>query len=106
MKASSFWDVTVPRVLSIYANLIFLLLWVGFIVALLSNPGWLDLLWNWVQALPVVPRVIVWLVFLPITVGLWIWESSWPAFGRILGLTGIIAWTLTAASSLYRAFKH
>jgi hypothetical protein len=91
--------------MSIYANLIFVLLWVGFIIALVVNREWLDLLWSWVGALPLVLRIIVWLVFLPIMVGLWIWESSWSTFPRLLGLIGIIAWTLTALSSLVKAYK-
>jgi len=105
MKNSSFWDVTVPRAMSIYANVIFVVLWVGFVVALASNREWLDMLWNWAQALPLTPKIIIWLVFLPIMVGLWIWEASWPALGRLVGFAGIVAWTLVAVSSLYRAFR-
>ena len=81
MKESSFWNVTVPRTMSIYANAIFLMLWVGLIFALVVNRQWLDELWDWVQAMPTVPRVIVWVIFLPILVGLWIWDSSWPLLG-------------------------
>ena len=102
MKDSSFWDVTVPRVLSTYAIMIFAMLWFGFALALILNREWLDLLWNWVQALPTVVEVIVWVVFLPITVGLWIWESSWSVFVRLLGFAGIVGWTLLAVSSFRR----
>ena len=105
MRDSSFWNVIVPRTVGTYANLIFLVLWVGFITALVVNREWLDVLWNWTQALPMVPRIIVWVLFLPIMVGLWIWESSWPALVHLVGFTCIVAWTLLAMSSLYRAFK-
>ena len=105
MRASPFWNVTVPRAMTIYANVIFVMLWVGFIIALVMNRGWLDVLWNWVQALPVVPKIIVWMIFLPVMVGLWIWESSWPAFGRLAGFTGIVAWTLVAVANLFRVFR-
>ena len=105
MKDSSFWNVTVPRVLSTYAIVIFAMLWVGFAIALLMNREWLDLLWNWVRALPTVVEIIVWVLFLPITVGLWIWESSWPALGRLLGFAGIVVWTLLAVSSFLRAVR-
>jgi hypothetical protein len=54
MKGSSFWDVTVPSALSTYAILVFALLWAGFAIALTVDREWLDLLWNWVQALPAV----------------------------------------------------
>jgi hypothetical protein len=106
MKNSIFWDVTVPRVMNIYANVIFALLWVGFIAALIVNKEWLDTLWDWVQALPWLPRIIIWLVFLPVMVGLWIWESPWTIAGKLVGLAGIIAWTIIAVVNIYRAFNN
>ena len=105
MKDSSFWSITVPRVLSAYAIVIFVVLWVGFVITLVVNPEWLDLLWNWVRALPSAAEIIVWVLFLPIMVGLWIWESSWPALGNLLGFAGIIGWTLLAVSSFLRAVR-
>ena len=105
MRASTFWDVTVPRAMTIYANVIFVVLWVSFFIALVVNREWLDMLWNWTQALNLVPKIIVWMVFLPIMVGLWIWESSWPALGRWVGFAGIVTWTLMAVSNLFRVFR-
>jgi hypothetical protein len=105
MKNSTFWDVTVPRVMSIYANAIFVILWVGFIIALIVDRAWLGQLWDWAQALPLVPKIIVWAVFLPVLVGLWIWQSSWSTFGQLLGLAGIIAWTLVAVYNLVKAYR-
>jgi hypothetical protein len=102
MSNSTFWDVTVPRVMSTYAVLIFVILWIGFAVALIVNREWMDLLWNWVQAMPIVVKIIVWVLFLPILVGLWIWESSWSNFAQLLGFAGIVGWTLLAASSFIR----
>ena len=105
MRDSTFWDITVPRIMTIYANVIFLILWVGFVIALVVNREWLDVLWNWVQALPLVPKIIVWMVFLPVMVGLWIWESSWSALGNLLGFAGIVGWTLVAVWNLFRVFR-
>ncbi|MFC1936365.1 hypothetical protein ACFLYP_01720 [Chloroflexota bacterium] len=105
MNESTFWDVTVPRVLGTYANVIFLVLWVGFITSLVVNREWMDVLWNWVQALSLVPRIMVWVLFLPIMVGLWIWESTWPVLGRLVGFAGIIGWTLLAVYGLIRDFR-
>jgi hypothetical protein len=105
MRDSSFWSVTVPRVLSTYAIVIFAMLWVGFAIALVVNREWLDLLWNWVRALPSVAEIIVWVLFLPIMAGLWIWESSWPALVRLLAFAGIVVWTLLAVSSFLRAVR-
>ena len=105
MRDASVWSVAVSRAMSIYANLVFVVLWVGFVIALLVNPVWLDILWDSAQGLPPLPRIVVWVLFLPIMVGLWTWESSWPALVRLLGFAGIAAWTLLAASSLYKAFR-
>ncbi|HSR31122.1 MAG TPA: hypothetical protein VLY63_11200 [Anaerolineae bacterium] len=105
MRDSSFWSDTVTRVLGTYAIVIFVVLWVGFAIALVLNREWLDLLWNWVRALPSVAEIIVWVFFLPIMVGLWIWESSWPALVSLLALVGIIIWTLLAVSSFLRAVR-
>jgi hypothetical protein len=55
--------------------------------------------------LPPVAEIIVWVVFLPIVVGLWIWESSWPALARLLAFAGIVGWTLLAVSSFVRAVR-
>jgi hypothetical protein len=104
MKDTSFWSAAVSRLLSTYAILIFAVLWVGFAVALVVNREWLDLLWHWVLALPTFARVIVWLVLLPIMVGLWIWESTWSAFVSLLAFAGMIVWTLLAVSSFWRTF--
>jgi len=105
MRDSSFWSVAVSRVLSTYAIVIFAMLWVGFAIALVVNREWLDLLWNWVRALPSVAEIIVWVLFIPIMVGLWIWESSWPALVRLLAFAGIVVWTLLAVSSFLRAVR-
>ena len=105
MSNSSFWDITVPRVMGTYANVVFAILWVGFAVALIWNPKGLDLLWNWVRGLPLALEIIVWVLFLPITVALWIWESSWHILFRLLGFAGIVGWTALAAYSLIRDWK-
>ena len=91
--------------MSTYANAIFLVLWIGFITALVVNVERLDGFWNWVQALPMVLRIIAWVLFLPIMVGLWIWESDWTVLGRLVGFSGIVAWTLLALYGLIRNFR-
>ena len=105
MKESSYWDVIVPRVLSTFAVVIFAVLWLGFAFALIVNREWLDFLWNWVQTLPTAAEIIVWVVFLPITVGLWIWESPWSDLVRLLAFAGVGGWTLLAVSSFVRAWR-
>jgi len=105
MRDSSFWSGVATRVLSTYAIVIFAVLWIGLVVALVVNPEWLDSLWNWVRGLPTAVEIIVWVLLLPIMVGLWIWESSWALILRLLGLAGIVGWTLLAVRSFIQAVK-
>jgi hypothetical protein len=105
MSDSSFWSITVPRVLSSYAVLTFAVLWIGFAIALLVNPEWLDLLWNWAQTLPSVVKVLAWVFVTPIMTVLWIWQSSWTTIVRTLAFAGIVGWTSLAVSSFVRAFR-
>jgi hypothetical protein len=106
MSDSSFWSVAATRVLSIYAIAIFAILWVGFAIALVVNPEWLDLLWNWVRGLPLLVEIIVWVAFLPIVVGLWIWQSSWPMLVRLLAAAGIVGWTMVAVVNFRRVVRE
>jgi hypothetical protein len=84
---------------------IFAILWIRFAISLAVNREWLDLLWNWVRALPYVTEIVVWVLFLPLMVGLWIWESSWPALVNLLAVAGIVVWTLLAVYSLLREVR-
>ena len=105
MKASTFWDETVPRLMSTYAGFVFAMLWIGFIAAVLVNRQWLDQLWHRVQGLPIVPRTVIWVVLTPVMTLLWVWQSSWSPLGRAAGFAGVILWTLVAVSSLVKAFR-
>jgi hypothetical protein len=55
---------------------VFLILWLAFMAALIVDPGALDSVWQWLTGLPLVLQVVLWVLFLPLTVGLWIWESD------------------------------
>jgi len=105
MKNSLFWSDVVTRVLSTYVVVIFAMWWSGFIVAMVVNLEWLDLVWYWVRGLPLVAQITVWVLFLPGMVGLWIWESSYPALIRLLAFGGIVGWTALAVSSFLRAVR-
>lgn len=105
MRETSFWNDLFSKSLTIYTSIIFMVLWVGFVIALVVNREWLDEIWTWTQALPLILKFIVWVMFLPIMVGLWIWESSWPALGRLVGSVGIVAWTFLAIYSVYKYFR-
>jgi hypothetical protein len=39
-------------------------------------------------------QIPVWILFLPVMVGLWIWESGWPLIVRVGLIVGIAGWNL------------
>jgi hypothetical protein len=39
-------------------------------------------------------QAVVWLLFLPVAAGLWIWETTWPMLLRLLLIAGIAGWNL------------
>jgi hypothetical protein len=53
-----------------------LLLWVTFLATLVFSRGTLDSVWHWLVALPLVGQIVLWVLFLPVVAGLWIWESG------------------------------
>lgn len=73
---------------------IFALLWVAFGMALIWSQGSLDAAWQTIRSLPLIVQAVVWLLFLPVGVGLWIWETTWPMFLRLLLVIGIAGWNL------------
>ena len=74
---------------------LFLVLWAAFGVALVASQGSLDQAWQTVRALPLVLQVVVWLLFLPVMIGLWVWEASgWNVVVRLVLVLGLAGWNL------------
>jgi len=72
----------------------FALLWGAFGVALAISQGSVDAAWTWVRSLPWVLQGVVWVLFLPVMAGLWIWETTWPVVLRLVLVGGLAAWNL------------
>ena len=64
---------------------IFAVLWVAFAVALVASQGSLDQAWESIRELPLPLQIVVWVLFLPVMAGLWVWETSWPLVVRLAG---------------------
>jgi len=73
---------------------IFAVAWVAFGAALIWSQGSLDAAWHWVRSLPFVVQGIVWLLFLPVMAGLWVWETTWPLILRLVLIVGVAGWNL------------
>jgi hypothetical protein len=68
---------------------LFAVLWAAFAGALILSQGSLDQTWEWIRGLPLIVQGVVWLLFLPVVAGLWIWESSWPLAIRLVLVFGL-----------------
>ena len=73
---------------------LFALIWVAFGVGLVWSQGSIDQAWAAIRSLPLLVQGVVWLLFLPIMVGLWIWETTWPFVVRLVLVAGIAGWNL------------
>ena len=86
--------------------LVFAVLWIGFALGLIAGGQVFADAWAWLDALEPAARIAVWVLFLPIAVGLWAWNAELPAPVFAAVLVGLVAWTLVAVGSLVRAVRR
>lgn len=77
------------RVINIFAFAVLTLLWLAFFAALLFNRELLDTMWQSFRSWPLVIQIVVGLVVLPVTLALWIWQTSWPLWLRLILVVGL-----------------
>lgn len=65
------------------------LMWLGFGAALIFDRSMLDSVWTAFRGFPFVAQAGVALLTLPVTLGLWIWETTWPIWLRLLLVAGL-----------------
>ena len=58
------------------------------------SPGTLDDVWHAVHRRALVIQAVAWLLYLPIMIGLWIWERPWPVAVRVVPVLALGAWTV------------
>jgi hypothetical protein len=76
-------------------------LWLAFAIALFASRSRLDATWQGVGTLPPPLKGVVWLLALPLMIGLGVWEGawrtrSWPVIVRLLVVPGLALATLNA----------
>jgi hypothetical protein len=79
------------------------LLWLAFGVALLFDRWLLDQAWQRFRSWPLLVQLVVGLLTLPVAAGLWVWESTWPAWLRlalVIGLAWVTVYTFFPAGWL------
>jgi hypothetical protein len=73
---------------------LFAIIWIAFAVGLVWSQGSLDAAWAALRGLPLIVQAVVWLLFLPVTAGLWIWETTWPFVLRLILVAGLAGWNV------------
>jgi hypothetical protein len=73
---------------------IFLVVWVAFGAGIVVSQGSVDQAWQAIRDLPIVAQAVVWVLFLPVMIGLWVWESDWPFLFRVVLVVGLAGWNL------------
>ena len=84
------------QLISFTAFAILTLLWLAFGAALLIRRDILDSIWKGFRKLPLLLQLVVTLLVLPVVLGLWIWQTSWPVWLRlalVIGLGWITVYT-------------
>ncbi len=79
------------RTINLLAFAVLTFLWLAFIAAMIFNEGLLLTAWQTLCSWLLVIQIVVWLLALPVTLGLWIWQMSWPLALRLVLVIGL-AW--------------
>lgn len=74
--------------------LVFGAIWVAFAVVLVRDPPRVDAAWRRVRAQPLVLQGFVWLLFLPVLAGVYVWRTGWPRVARLAIVGGLAGWNL------------
>ena len=74
--------------------ILFLVLWALFAYALVASQGSLDAVWEWSRSQHIIVQGVLWLIVLPLAIGLWVWESGWPLLVRLVVVVSIGAFNL------------
>jgi ABC-type amino acid transport system permease subunit len=73
---------------------IFAVIWIAFAAGLIFSQGSVDQAWQTIRSLPLIVQIVVWVLFLPVMIGLWVWETSWPLIVRLVLVVGVAGWNL------------
>lgn len=72
----------------------FAALWLALLLALVVQPASVEAAWRSLNGQPLVAQAAAWLLFLPLTAGLWIWSTDWPLVVRAALVVALCTWNL------------
>jgi hypothetical protein len=65
-----------------------------FAYYLFTDPSRLLAIWSWTRSLPLLVQGVIWLLFLPWMIALWIWTMPWWMPVRFVLVIGCLLWTM------------
>ena len=89
-----FIPVVIPFLINGGGFVIFGVLWVAFAYAVVTRQPGLEETWQAIRALPLIVQLVAWLLFLPVMLGMWVWETTWPLVMRVVLVAGLAGWNL------------
>jgi hypothetical protein len=87
-------------IFNVLVFVLFAVLWLCFAAALVFAPAELDELWRRYRRRTVVVQALGWLLFLPLSAALFVWELRWQASLRLVLVLAI------AAANLFMFFPR
>lgn len=82
------------QIFNIFVFTLFTLLWFGFVAALIFNRELLDSTWKWFRRQNILVQLVLAVLLLPLVLGLWIWETKWPAWLRLVLVLALAGWNV------------
>ena len=64
-----------------------------FVYYLITNPARLSEIWAWTRSLNILVQGVVWLLFAPWMICLWVWTLPWAMPIRLVLVVAALAWT-------------
>ena len=74
--------------------LAFAAIWLAVLAGLVTRPEAISDAWSEIGGLPLPVLAVLWLLFLPVMGGLWIWATDWPLIVRAALVLGLAVWNL------------
>jgi hypothetical protein len=72
-------------------------LWGAFIALAFTSPDTLSDVWNWAGDLWWPLQIVVWILFLPWMIGLWVWQADWSFAARMAAIAVLaVGWSAAA----------
>jgi hypothetical protein len=65
-----------------------------FLTAIAFRPATVNELWESARRQPILIQAVIWLLFLPIMTGAWIWRRPWAPAIRLALVFAIAAWNV------------